>query len=161
MMARLLPFRRARRHRHGPPRFRLSDSAIAALLLSCPDASDGKLDSRLACAYARAGSRNGMRGQIRQYGAKAAGGGRGFNSSKRGRPATAPILMRRFFSSAKTFDYFFGNQIFKRRSRQFLLAEQSGLAIEVPAFEHLFSRRGDGRAIRKIVAKFPGGGEGS
>jgi hypothetical protein len=65
--------------------------------------------------------------------------------------------MRRFFSGAKTFDYFLGNQIFKHRSRQFLLAKQSRLAIEAPAFEHLFSRRGDGRAIRKNVAKFPGG----
>jgi hypothetical protein len=85
-------------------------------------------------------------------------GGRGFNSSKRGHPATAPTLMRRFFSGVKTFDYFSGNQIFKRRSRQFLLTKQGGLAIEVLAFEHLFSRRGDGRAIRKTVAKFPGGG---
>src|SRR4029077_6881170 len=66
-------------------------------------------------------------------------GGRGFISSERGRSATAPILMRRFFSGTRTFDYFPGNQIIKPRSRQIPLVKQCGPTIEAFAFEHLFS----------------------
>src|SRR5258708_5488520 len=60
-------------------------------------------------------------------------GGRGFNSLERGHPATAPTVMQGFFSGAKTFELFSRNQTIKRRSRQFLLAKQSGPIIEALA----------------------------
>ena len=60
------------------------------------DTSDGKVDSTLACAHARAGHIDRRFGRMRQR-STPVGGGRGFNSSRRGRPATAPGLMRRFF----------------------------------------------------------------
>jgi hypothetical protein len=67
--------------------------------------------------------------------------------------------MQGFFSGAKTFDYFPGNQIFKRRSRQFLLAKQGGPAVGALAFGYLFSGAAPSQiSIRKNVAKFPGGG---
>src|SRR5258708_4125454 len=114
-MVRLLALRLARPHRPGLPRFRLNDRAIAALLLNCPDASDGKLDSRLACAYAHAGSTNEMCGQTRQCGSEADGGGRGFISSTRSRPATVPVLMRRnHFLVPKRLIYFPEIKHFKR-----------------------------------------------
>jgi hypothetical protein len=47
-------------------------------------------------------------------------GGKGFLSLARGRPATAPDLMRRFFSAAKTFDYFSRIQKFKRQTHNLL-----------------------------------------
>ena len=84
-------------------------------------------------------------------------GGRGFNSSRRSRPATAPILMRRFFSCAKTFDYFSGNQTIKPRSPKIMLVKQCRPTSEAVTFEHLFSPAQDALLSKKNVAKFPGG----
>jgi hypothetical protein len=62
-MAQLCPPRLGLPWPLGHPRFRLNRRS-AALLFSCPDGSDGKLDSRLACAHARVETANAMSGQI-------------------------------------------------------------------------------------------------
>jgi hypothetical protein len=121
------------------------------------DTSDGRLDSGLACAYARAGRTDRRAGRMRQCFIPA-GGGRGFNSFERGRPATAPTVMRRFFPSAETFALFSRNQTIKRRARQFLLAKQSGPINEALAFARLFSRRPEGGHIRKMSRNSRGEG---
>jgi hypothetical protein len=64
VIAQLCPSPPVRPRRPGLPRLRQNDRRSAALLLNCPDGSDGKLDSRLACAYARARVANAMSGQI-------------------------------------------------------------------------------------------------
>jgi hypothetical protein len=64
MIARLCPSRPVRPRRPALLRIRQNDRRSAALILSCSDGSDGKLDSRLACAYARAGTASAMCGQI-------------------------------------------------------------------------------------------------
>jgi hypothetical protein len=85
-------------------------------------------------------------------------GGRGFISSWRGRPATAPTPMRRFFLSPGSFELFSRIQTFKRRRRPFVQANQCLPGLRAAASGHLFSlRRLRRSAIRKIVAKFPGG----
>jgi hypothetical protein len=51
-------------------------------------------------------------------------GGRGFISSGRGRSATAPHAMRRFFSWAQSFELFSGNQRIQTANPQFAQANQ-------------------------------------
>ena len=86
-------------------------------------------------------------------------GGRGLNSPKGNRPATASTLMQRFFSGAKTLNYFSGIKKSNVDRRQFLLANQRELIVEPFVFEHLFSaRRAGANCGAKIVAEFPGGG---
>src|SRR5581483_5295973 len=62
-------------------------------------------------AYGRAESKE--QRQCGMDGREAEQGGRGFKSLERSLPATAPGLMRRFFSGAETFDFFKGNQTFQ------------------------------------------------
>jgi hypothetical protein len=66
--------------------------------------------------------------------------------------------MHRFFSGAKTFELFSGNQTFKRRSQQFALAKQRGPTVEALAFEYLFFRRGiEANCNPKNCREIPGG----
>jgi hypothetical protein len=213
----LRPPRLARPSRHGcRPRFQPNDRASAAPLLSCPDGSDGKLDSRLACAHARAGSTNAMCGRICQCGAamrlrarhpsatwaprkrprvellayQTPGswcepqpldgrivakwnhfgismnqiflerGGRGFISLERGRPATAPTLMRRVFLGPASFEFFSKNQTIKRRRRPFVQAKQCSPGIRAMASGHLFSRRGQAEKPSEKLSRNSRGGGG-
>lgn len=84
-------------------------------------------------------------------------GGRGFNSFRRGRPLTAPTLMRRFFSWPKTFDFFSRNHKFKRPPGRFQSTKQCSSTRPTFGLGHYFSRPSHA-AFRKNVAKF--GGEG-
>jgi hypothetical protein len=86
-------------------------------------------------------------------------GGRGFNSLEGSVPVTAPTLIRRFFFGPRTFELFSRNQKFKldrcdyRRQNNAALPSGPGLS------SINFLTAAVGRiAIRKIVAKFPGGG---
>jgi hypothetical protein len=157
-MAPLHPLRIVRPHGRGPVRLRPNDRGIAALPPRCTDGSDGKLDSRLARAYVRTRSANGTCGRTCQYRLNVAGGGRGFNSSKRGRPVTASILIRRFFLGPKTFELFSGIQIIKRRtyfSRKSMLSDHS-----TAASDHLFSHR-HGRPLSEKMSRNSLGGRGT
>jgi hypothetical protein len=88
-------------------------------------------------------------------------GGRGFISLEIDRPATAPTLMQRFFLAPGSFDFFSRNQIFKRRSRQFLSTKQGCPTTQVSVFEHLFSRRTGGqKSLSENCREIPGGGGG-
>jgi hypothetical protein len=158
-MARLLPFQLARLHRRGPPWFRPNDRAIATLLPNCSDASDGKLDSRLACAYARAGSTNRMYGQTRQYG-KAAGGGRGFISLERGCPITAPTLMRRFFLGPEVLNFFPEFKHSNALGSDLCKQKQCSPSARAMASGHLFSRRGQADQPSEKLSRNSRGGEG-
>jgi hypothetical protein len=84
-------------------------------------------------------------------------GGRGFVSSERGRSATAPDVMRRFFSCARTFEYFSRIQIFKRQTcnlrRQNNAAQRFGRHLR----GFIFSAPRPTFTFRKNVAKFRGG----
>jgi hypothetical protein len=174
-MAQLCPPRLGRPRRLGHPRFRLNRRS-GALPFSCPDGSDGKLDSRLA----RAGTANAMSGQICRCGPvprlRVRGvlsslwgtpllrgrivaklnrfgiarnrscigrlGGRGFISSRRSRPATAPVLMCRiFFLVPKRLIYFPEFKQFKRHRSYFLRQNKVRRSLRPPPSSIIFSKR--------------------
>jgi hypothetical protein len=87
-------------------------------------------------------------------------GGRGFISLQRGNPATAPDLMRRFFSRARTFDYFSGNQKNQTANLQFAQANQSGLDIRSALYSIYFLGASADVHLPKKRREIPGGGEG-
>jgi hypothetical protein len=67
--------------------------------------------------------------------------------------------MQRVFFWRQNLNCFAGVKKSNVDRRQLLLVNQRGLMIERLVFEHLFFTRRTGQtAIRKIVAKFPGGG---
>jgi hypothetical protein len=123
------------------------------------DTSDGKSGFGLACAYARAGYTDRILGRMRQR-SNPGGGGRGFNSSRRGRPFTAPGLTPGFFLVPKTFDFFSRNQRFKRQSGRFLQIFQRAAALPSSAYGHLFSVPAQYAGFRKLSRNSPGGGRG-
>src|ERR1700733_4629993 len=120
------------------------------------DASDGQTSSRLAHACARAEDANRRESQKRQRSANnmVLRWGRGFNSLERSRPATAPILMRRFFSWPQTFDFFKRNQVFQTLDSKFLRRNKADRLVSHRFRAFIFQRAPGGR-FRKIVAKFP------
>jgi hypothetical protein len=87
-------------------------------------------------------------------------GGRGFISLRSGCPATAPILMRRFFSWLQTFDFFKRNQVFQTLDSKFLRRNKADRSVSHRFRAFIFQWAPGGR-FRKIVAKFPGGGRGA
>jgi hypothetical protein len=84
-------------------------------------------------------------------------GGRGFNSLRRGCPATAPTLMRRFFFGPKLLIFFKRNQVFQTLDSKFLRRNKADRSASHRVRPFIFQRAPGGR-FRKIVAKFPGGG---
>lgn len=87
-------------------------------------------------------------------------GGRGFNSSWRSRPATAPILMQGFFSRAETFEYFSENQHSNVDRGNFCwrnkAVQQPGLSLS----SIIFRRGAEPNFNPKKCREIPEGGEG-
>ena len=126
-----------------------------------PDASDGKTNSRLAHACARAEDANRREGQKRQRSANdmKLRGGRGFNSFRSSCPATAPILMRRFFSWPELLIFFKRNQVFQTLDSKFLRRNKADRSASHCVRVFIFSP-GPGQSRPKICREIPGGGGG-
>lgn len=123
------------------------------------DASDRKMNSRLAHACARAKEANRTEGQKRQRSANKMKlrGGRGFNSF--GEAVQQPHLPSRadFFLGPKNLIFFKNNQVFQTCARRFLRqnkARTAGRPLDLTIYFHSLQRD----QFPKNVAKFPGGG---
>ena len=83
-------------------------------------------------------------------------GGRGFNSFRRSCPATAPILMRRFFLRAETFDFFQKKSSFSN-ARQQIPSTKQGRSVGQPRISSIYFPTGFGRSLSKNCREIPGG----
>jgi hypothetical protein len=113
-------------HRRQTP---LTERASRARLPPRADASDGRLNSRLACADGRAGKMKPACRQTRQGVAPPRGGG-GFKSLGRRRSRTARVPRADFFSATRVL-----KTLGKSKNNQ-----RAGLNIEITALLDAFSR---------------------
>jgi hypothetical protein len=84
-------------------------------------------------------------------------GGRGFNSLRSGCPATAPTLMRRFFSWPQTFDFFKRNQVFQTLDGKFLRRNKADRLVS-HRFRAFIFRPVIGAIASENRREIPGGG---
>jgi hypothetical protein len=85
-------------------------------------------------------------------------GGGGFKSLRRSLPATAPTLMRRFFSGPKTFDFFQRKSNFSNSRRQ-IHSKKQGSSIDKRAESSIYFLSRPERILHpKKCREIPGGG---
>lgn len=84
-------------------------------------------------------------------------GGRGFNSLRSSCPATAPTLMRRFFSWPQTFDFFQEKSSFSN-PRQQIPSTKQGRSVGQPQISSIYFPTGSRRSLSKNCREIARGG---
>jgi hypothetical protein len=156
MMASPRPLRILRPHRRGLLRVRPNDHGIAALLLRCPDGSDGKLDSRLARACVRTRRTNGSCGQTCQCGLNVTGGVGGLIPQTEAAPLPHLSSYADFFWVSELLNYFLKFKDSNGGSAIYV-GKSTPSGDSTATFDHLFSRRPGRPFSEKMSRNSPGG----